>query len=420
MDLLSEEQQTILQSAQTLFSSQEDSLIQISARSGSGKTFMLSNITNKLNPASGMYLAYNKSIAEESKGKFPDSISCRTTHSLAYGNIVKALGLTVGFFSYKNIKERIEFEEKLIIVDIIEKFCLSDSTDIQELSDGKYNKKLVDIAQSYIRKMQSKEIDCTHSFYLKLYQLSLKAGIIKPKKLDLLMLDEAGDINEVTLSIFKLIPAKLKILVGDNHQNIYSFNGTINGFKALKGVGEYYELTKSFRVSSFIARGVELFCQKYLDDKVKFIGVDYRHSDMKTETHAYISRTNANMIGRMIILDEHHIQYNLVRPAKSIFELILILVHLRPNGDIFNAKFKYLQNEANEWNEDESLKRLYPTLFSYIADVNEGDMEIASAMSLISRFGKDTIISTYTSAVKHEKVTKKHMVTLTTAHSSKG
>ena len=99
---------------------------------------------------------------------------------------------------------------------------------------------------------------------------------------------------------------------------------------------------------------------------------------------------------------------------------ILIIVHLRPNGDILNDKFKYLQNEANEWNEDESLKRLYPTLFSYIADVNEGDMEIASAMSLISRFGKDTIISTYTSAVKHEKVTKKHMVTLTTAHSSKG
>jgi superfamily I DNA/RNA helicase len=253
-----------------------------------------------------------------------------------------------------------------------------------------------------------------------MYQLALKAKILKPKKVDLLMLDEAGDINEVTLSIFQLLPAKLKILVGDNHQNIYSFNGTINGFEALKGIGEYYELTKSFRVSSFIAKGVEAFCKKYIDSNVKFDGVDYRHIDMEIHSHAYISRTNAGMIARMIYLDERHMQYNLVRPAKNIFELILILLHLKPNGEIFNVKYKFLQTEANEWYNDDSLKRLYPNVFSYIMDKNDGDVEIASAMSLLSRFGKDTIMHTYNSAVQHEKHPKRHTITLTTAHSSKG
>lgn len=414
---LSEEQEEILEASKRIFESSLDGIIQISARSGSGKTFMLSTIANTLNPNNGMYLAYNKAIADESKHKFKDTITCRTTHSMAYGNIVKNLGLKVGFFNYKNITERLEFEEKLIIVDIIEKFCLSDSTDIHQLFGEKFSKKLIDIAQKYMRKMQSKEIDCTHSFYLKLYQLSLKAGIIKPKKLDLLMLDEAGDINEVTLSIFQLLPAKLKILVGDNHQNIYSFNGTINGFEALKGVGEYYELTKSFRVSSPIAKGIEEFCKNYLDQKVKFIGMDYRDNAMEINSHAYISRTNANMISRMIILDDHHVKYNLVRPVKSIFELILILIHLKPNGEIFNAKYKYLQTETNEWNNDQLLKRSYSTLFSYISYMNEGDVEIALAMALISRFGRDTIMSTYASATKHEKVHTKHLVTLTTAHS---
>lgn len=422
--LLSLEQETILQAAIQSYKSDTDNLIQISARSGSGKTFMLATITQTLSPTTGMYLAYNKSIAEESKGKFPQAVTCRTTHSLAYGNIVKALGLEVGFFSYKNIKERLPFEEKLLIVDIMEKFCLSAATDIHELCKSTYETKLIDIAKSYLQKMQSKEIVCTHSFYLKMYQLSLRAGIIKPKKLDLLMLDEAGDINEVTLSIFQLIPAKLKVLVGDNHQNIYSFNGTINGFEALKGIGEYYELTQSFRVSSYIAKGIEKFCKTYLDENVKFVGVDYKHSDISIESHAFISRTNAAMIARMIELDQSHTKYTLVRPVKSIFELILILVYLKPGGEVYNAKYKFLQAEADHWEQNPEIKLLYPSLFSYINELNKGDIEVSNAIATISRFSKDRIMDTYSNALKHEEQQKNlkraHPVVLTTAHSSKG
>jgi superfamily I DNA/RNA helicase len=141
---------------------------------------------------------------------------------------------------------------------------------------------------------------------------------------------------------------------------------------------------------------------------------------MSPENHAFISRTNASMIGRMIELDERHIQYNLVRPVKSIFELILILVYLKPGGDVFNVKYKFLQTEADEWESHPEHKLIHPTLFSYIAEVNEGDVEIASAMSLISRFGKDTVMATYSNAQKHENDRKTHRITLTTAHSSKG
>lgn len=417
---LSKEQRIILDSAIKAYSSKDGDLLQISARSGSGKTFMLATIAEELKPSSAMYLAYNKSIAEESKGKFSKIVSCRTTHSLAYSNIVKNLGLEIGFFSYKNIRERLPFEEKLIIVDIIEKFCLSDATDIHTLCKAHYQTNLIDIAKLYIRKMQSKEIACTHSFYLKLYQLSLKAGIIKPKPVDLLMLDEAGDINLVTLSIFQLLPAKLKILVGDNHQNIYSFNGTINGFAALKDVGQYFELTKSFRVSSVIAKGIESFCCKYLDKNVKFDGVEYKHSQIQEETHAFISRTNASMIGRMIMLDERNVKYNLIRPVKSIFELINILMFLKRNGDIYNAKYKFIQTEADEYFGDESLKIQYKTVLNYIIEMNKDDVEIASAASLIARLTSNTIVMTYNNAIRHEKEARRHKITLTTAHSSKG
>jgi superfamily I DNA/RNA helicase len=253
-----------------------------------------------------------------------------------------------------------------------------------------------------------------------LYQLSLKAGIIKPKKIDLLMLDEAGDINEVTLSIFMMLPARLKIMVGDNHQNIYSFNGTINGFEALKNVGQYFELTKSFRVAANIAKGVEAFCQKYLDHNVKFIGVEYKHSEKEINSNAYISRSNGSMIARMIDMDQRRCPYNLVRKASIIFELPLILVYLRPGGNINNEKYKILQKEADKWGSDQALQHDYPKLFKYIAEINKDDVEISGAIALMARFGIDTIMETYASALKHEKDSRTHFNTLCTAHSSKG
>ena len=427
MSNLSEEQLTILRAAKiayektSLSESSEPQIIKVSARSGSGKTHMLSSIAKVLLPTSGMYLAYNKSIADESakSGKFPKTIACRTTHSVAFGNIVKNLKLTVGSFKYKDIKENIPPEDKIVVVEIMEKFCLSSATDIQDFVKD-YTKRHVDLAQEYLRKMQTKKIPCTHSFYLKLYQLSLKAGIIKPKKVDLLMLDEAGDINEVTLSIFMMLPARLKIMVGDNHQNIYSFNGTINGFEALKDVGQYFELTQSFRVAAGIAKGIEAFCKEYLDPNVKFVGVEYKHSETEINSNAYISRSNGSMIARMIEMDQRRVPYNLVRKAKVIFELPLVLIYLRPGGTIHNEKYKILQKEADQWGADATLQHDYPTLFKYIAEVNKDDVEISGAVALMARFGIDTIMETYASALKHEEDTRKHFTTLCTSHSSKG
>ena len=92
-------------------------------------------------------------------------------------------------------------------------------------------------------------------------------------------------------------------------------------------------------------------------------------------------------------------------------------MYLKPNGDVFNAKYKFLQTETDAYYADPSNKLAYQNLFGYITALNEGDVEIASAMSLISRLGKDSILATYNNAVRHEKDSKRHKITLTTAHS---
>ena len=127
---LTEEQQNIMDAVTATRSGgiPVHPFIMIDAVAGSwpsGKTHTLIEITKQLKPKNGLYLAYNKAIAEESKTKFTKNISCMTTHSLAYQNTINDYNLKVGFFNYKHIKERIAYEHKIIIIDLINEFCLS-------------------------------------------------------------------------------------------------------------------------------------------------------------------------------------------------------------------------------------------------------------------------------------------------------
>jgi hypothetical protein len=57
--------------------------LKINAFAGTGKTTTLEYLAAS-NQKQGIYLAFNKSIAAEASGRFPPSVQCRTTHSLAY------------------------------------------------------------------------------------------------------------------------------------------------------------------------------------------------------------------------------------------------------------------------------------------------------------------------------------------------
>ena len=125
---------------------------------------------------------------------------------------------------------------------------------------------------------------CPHDFYLKLYHVLMANGSIQIPNVDMLLVDECGDINRLTLAIFEMINAKKKIAVGDPMQNIYSFNETINAFTELQGKGKEILLDHSFTVSSKIAFAVEDFVQRHLDDNFSFIGNMYTNGIPELET----------------------------------------------------------------------------------------------------------------------------------------
>ena len=88
----------------------------IAAFAGSGKTTTLQMIAEELSDKKGLYLAYNKSILEEARRKFPKNIICKTTHGLAF---VMALLGTSKLIKKKGLQFCLLFYPVVLAIGII-------------------------------------------------------------------------------------------------------------------------------------------------------------------------------------------------------------------------------------------------------------------------------------------------------------
>jgi F-box protein, helicase, 18 len=396
--------------------SDKDELVLVNAIAGAGKTYLLTQIAKQVPHTQGIYLAYNKSVATEAQEKFPSSISCSTIHSLAYRATVRPYGLKVGSFTFGDIKERLQGSAKSLLIESIREFCLSKYTCADEYAEAlELPEFMCKMMKIYMEKMYKGEIECTHDFYLKVFHIGLADGSIEHKPVDILMIDEAGDINAVTLEIFKLIPARIKLAVGDSSQNIYSFNNTINAFTELKE-GTRFSLTQSFRVADRIANQIHTFCKKHLNEDFVFRGIPVE--DDTISSYAYIARTNGSLIAAMYELQSTGTAFNLVRKASDIFQLPLMLCFLKYQGEITTPGYKHLQKDVDNWYEDTALKKEFPNLLLYLLSVCDEDIMLASAARLVMSKGKTSVLGIYEYAKSCEK--KPSNVYLATAHSVKG
>lgn len=393
-----------------------EELVLVDSVAGSGKTTLLKAIANEFLDGTGIYLAYNKALATEATGKFPSCIDCRTTHSLAYRAIVPALGLKIGFFGTRSIDDRISYTAKQDLVENIKEFCLSSHLSYDDFAKENERSDAA-LANKYLTLMTEGKIECSHDLYLKLFHIYLAEDKIDQVDYDLVLLDEAGDLNEVTLEVFKLLNGRVKVAVGDVHQNIFTFNHTINCFARLKDEGTMFRLTKSFRVPTHIAKPVENFCQKYLDPVMIFEGVEPSNDPIRTR--GYISRTNAGLIGKIIELNQSRTPYGLIRKAQEIFKVPLIVAGLKYQGKIYDSAYKHLQADVDDWHENvDNVKKEFSSLYGFLQDKYEDDLGLMQSIRLVQNHSKATIFEAYAQAKKHER--KKHTFMLMTAHSCKG
>lgn len=265
--------------------------IKINAVAGSGKTTTIIEYS-KSRPKKNkiLYLAFNRSVKTEAEQRFGsiglDNVKVETAHSLAYKNTVFRFNYNVKTQGYKTyevaeilkLRRRKEKHFELIAANHINRFvnyfCNSKAKKVSQLnyldvvSDPlafEFVKKNYDYIEKHTReflaKMDKGEIEITHDFYLKKFQLSYpNLGF------DYILFDEGQDASPAMLDVFLNQPAT-KVIVGDSHQQIYSWRFAVNSLESVDF--RRFPLTISFRFPQDIANlAVEILNWKnHLDTK---------------------------------------------------------------------------------------------------------------------------------------------------------
>ena len=288
--------------------------ILVNACAGSGKTTTLYNFAQARAEQRILYLAFNKSMQQEAEQKFQklDKTEVRTVHSLAYGQVgykykdkltykykTYQLAQDLGYDYNKAGEVDLIYEVNKLFKDYLRSAAFSIENYLNSLNYEFNNakSKVLELLNKIfeLKKNPNNNVGVTHNFYLKLYQLS------KPnldRKYDLLLLDEAQDINEVIIDIFQRQQMK-KVAVGDSNQQIYAWNGAVDALQKIEG--EKYYLTHSFRIGEQLARICNLILHDFKDNTaIKIKG-----------------ESNSQTVGK---IDQNYLYTKLCRTRAKVFD----------------------------------------------------------------------------------------------------
>lgn len=388
-------------------------IVMAKARAGTGKTSTSLAAVNAIKPKKALYTAFNKAIVLEAKAKFTSNVECRTLHALALSFVNPKL--QIEDFTYECITEDMpgdaieHYSNKRLIIDTMDEFYRSDSTDMYEyIARRLEDKVLVKITTKYIEGMLNDEINPTFNFLLKCFHLLLHEKQLVVRY-DLIILDEIQDSTGVALEIFKLLESPMKLGLGDPAQAIYEFMNLVNGFTVLKDTIDL-ELSQSFRVDASIANEIEEFGRKNISGAFRFKGTETPKEDGLT---AYIAMTNSQIVFRLHELHKSNKRYTLTRSITEIFACVIALATAAAGKDPYHKRYKFLAREYEHYTLSGS-----KTFFSYLR-ANVRDKEVKSAIDVLLKF-KDHDINMW-SILKKAKATKPDKaITVGTAFSLKG
>lgn len=210
-------------------------VLKVIAYAGTGKTSTLVEHAKAHPDSRILYLAFNRSVAEEAKRKFGMNVSARTVNSLAWGAMRKKFG-EISQYGLQHSELRkyysISTYEASLVMGTLDNYFngadrVFDYCHVANDALGKFSKKpdwedeILRVSRDVWERMNSTDtnkIKITHSGYLKAYQLT--NPIIRA---DIIYMDEAQDTNLVTQSLVlsQLSRGTRVLMVGDPYQQIY-------------------------------------------------------------------------------------------------------------------------------------------------------------------------------------------------------
>ena len=297
--------------------------IKINAVAGSGKTTtIIEYAMSRPKTSKILYLAFNKSVKTDAKKKFTEkglgNVVVETAHSLAHKYVVLRNKYKIRAQGYKtyeiadllglvgNGEKHAEYIVANHINKFISYFCNSDKVSIQDLNYldlmtdpkaktfvSKYYDYIENKTRTFLNKMDKGEIEITHDFYLKKFQLS------NPQlDYDYILFDEGQDASAAMLDVFFKQKAT-KVIVGDTYQQIYGWRFAINSLE--KADFKTFNLSTSFRFSQDIANlAMEVLKRKKLIGFEAPFEIVGKGTSEKIKTKAVIGRTNLGLLLKAI------------------------------------------------------------------------------------------------------------------------
>lgn len=262
----------------------------------------------------------------------------------------------------------------------------------------------------------------SHDVYLKYWSMSNP----KINNTDFILCDEAQDLDPVMLQILSKQKIQM-IFVGDRNQQIYEWRGAINAMSSLE-LPEY-SLTKSFRFGNSVAFVANVFLRalgcksdlvgfEKINDQVcigHLLGsnkkwkdslgndIDFGGKSLDEDADAYIYRTNAGAMARVVLLSQNGRQPRLeakVEEIKQAVEDAKKLHEGKPNAINSESDFYGFAN--------------WPTLKQYVED-NES-CALAPFVKLVERVGLEAIEKAVDISLRQSRPD----CVVSTAHKAKG
>lgn len=299
-------------------------VLKVMAFAGTGKTTTLKAFAEARPHLRFLYLAFNKSVQLEAARRFPSNVTAKTAHALAFRTHgVRHRDRLVAGFRANTVMDALgldRYEDARFAMDTLCRYLVSADPKVTVRHVPFQAKEfyghqrsplpdLIGLANRLGRLMcdgSDQRIGMLHDGYLKLYQLS---GPRLP--FDTILMDEAQDISPVisslvlaqTRAVNGATPASV-ILVGDSHQQIYSFRGARNTLAGIEASKTLY-LTRSFRFDNNVARVANMVLEAFKGEQRPLVGTPVDRSakpPWDPKHYTVIARTNAAVFARAALL----------------------------------------------------------------------------------------------------------------------
>jgi hypothetical protein len=302
--------------------------LKIVAGAGTGKTSTLAMLANSTRRR-GVYLAFNRAMADDAARRMPANIIVRTAHALAMGHVDRRYKLKIAQrLSGRMVCDALDLDGDIrigadtfraiglayVLLDWVRRFCASADAELGrdtapvgrmlELlridpdtatgADYRLARATLDELLPLARRLwqhmsdPADDFPATHDVYLKVWALS------GPRiAADFILFDEAQDANPAMLEIVRRQSAQ-QVYVGDPAQQIYAWRGAVNAMDAIAADREV-TLTESFRFGP----GIASFANHALDlcgSRLRLKGRASAERAITDPKPAVLCRTNAGVI----------------------------------------------------------------------------------------------------------------------------